>query len=77
MILFLLLVLLLLSYLYLQQRVEGFELGPYYNDAVFDSFYSYHFDEIFNTIALYEEMILKVMPLLTQGTSMLWIGSRN
>uniref|UniRef100_A0A6C0HNM5 Methyltransferase type 11 domain-containing protein n=1 Tax=viral metagenome TaxID=1070528 RepID=A0A6C0HNM5_9ZZZZ len=77
MILFLLLVLLLLSYLFLQQQVEGFELGPYYNDAVFDSFYSYHFDEIFNTIPLYEEMILKVMPLLTQGSSMLWIGSRN
>jgi len=79
MILFLLLILLLLSYIYLQQQVEGFEMGSqtYYNDDIFDPFYSYHYDEILNTIPLYEEMILKVFPLLTQGSSMLWIGSRN
>jgi SAM-dependent methyltransferase len=79
MILFILWVLLLLSYIYLQQNVEGFEMGnqTYYNDGVYDPFYSYHYDEIFNTIPLYEEMILKAMPLLTQGSSMLWIGSRN
>ena len=79
MILFLLVVLLLVSYVYLQQRVEGFEMRnqTYYNDAVFDPFYAYHYDEILNTIPLYEEMIMKVLPLLTQGSSMLWIGSRN
>ena len=78
MILFILLVLLLLSYFYLQQQVEGFVSDQvYYNEHVFDPFYSYHFDEIFNTIPLYEEMIFKVLPLLTQGSSMLWIGSRN
>ena len=79
MILFLLLVLLLISYIYLQQQVEGFEMTnqTYYNEGVFDPFYSYHYDDIFNTIPLYEEMIFKVFPLLTQGSSMLWIGSRN
>ena len=79
MILFILCILLLLSYIYLQQQVEGFEMRnqTYYNDDIFDPFYSYHYDEIFNTIPLYEEMILKVLPLLTQGSNMLWIGSRN
>ena len=79
MILLLLVVLLLISYIYLQQvKTEGFWTDQvYYNDHVFDPFYSYHFDEIFNTIPLYEEMIFKVLPLLTQGSSMLWIGSRN
>jgi len=73
MILFILLVLLFLIYMYLTvQKVEGFD-----NDQVFDPFYSYHYDDIFNTIPLYEEMIFKVLPLLTQGSSMLWMGSRN
>jgi hypothetical protein len=80
MILFILLILLFLSYMYLQkvQKVEGFVSEQvYYNDQVFDPFYSYHYDDIFKTIPLYEEMIFKVLPLLTQGSSMLWIGSRN
>jgi hypothetical protein len=60
------------------QKVEGFDTDQvYYNDQVFDPFYSYHYDDIFNTIPLYEEMIFKVLPLLTQGSSMLWMGSRN